>query len=288
MNVKPSDLLHGNVQKYLTAVDKIRWRGMEPELTIEQPGKNPKPGLVRLIAKKFVADFGDRVDRVSIFNEPNYSWAWVKPELYRREYNLVYSTIKATHPNIRVYLGELAPLRRKDYVAYLRTVLCLGPYNWPMKRCEPVRADGFATHGYQFTHRPKMRTNAMYGIGWLRQLSSLLKGAERAGSLILPGRKPPILVTEFGYSAPPERRSVPNRRRADWILEGLNLATRSPGVKQLLLYQLYPSEPGYKWDSSIVDQNGRPTDVYLRIQQWEREHPQSVDAPRSPIGELRY
>ena len=268
-----------NEQGYFDAIAAARRRGMDIELTIEKPSHTPTVGEFRHYLRRIIGDFGKRVQRISIFNEPNLlQGAWVSPVRYRRLYAVAYSMIKRADPNVQVLLGELAPIPENGFVAYLQGVLCLNAQNQPLgPQCTPVRTDGLAVHPYQFGVSPQRRTPAIFGIGSLDRLRSDARAFVASRMLLMPPTTDPTLfLTEFGYTAPQGPWSTANRRRARWMVEAYSIACQTPGVEQLLTFQLFPSEPGWSWDSSIVDARGRPTVVYNMLQRWVDKHPQCV------------
>lgn len=278
MNLRARDVGR-NEQGYFDAIREARALGMETELTIEKPSKTPTIASFRRYLHRIIRDFGNRVQRISVFNEPNFPPTdWVSPARYRRLYAVAYSMIKRANPKIQVLLGELAPVPRRYFVGYLQGVLCLNAQNQPLgPQCSPLRTDGLAVHSYQFGVSPRRTTPAMFGIGSLDQLRSLVRQAVTSGMLAMPPTaEPPLFLTEFGYGAPKGGWSSANRRRGSWMVDAYSIACQTPGVEQLLTYQLFPSEKGWSWDSSIVDEHGRPTAVYSMIRAWAATHPQCV------------
>ena len=142
-------------------------RGIKLQLTITGPapawatedhkvGANqPDPVKFGAFARTVAAHFKGRVDRYSIWNEPNLS-AWLAPsksapKLYRALYKAAYTAIKTVDPKAKVLFGELAPNRRRPHDR---------PAEVPARRrrlapsARPLKADGLALHPYQFTVAP--------------------------------------------------------------------------------------------------------------------------------------
>jgi hypothetical protein len=284
MNLRTKDF-GGNLQKYFDAIAQARALGMSTELTIEKPLIRFRMRDWRRYLHRVLASFGRRVQRISIFNEPNYPSDYVRPQRYRQLYAVAYSLIKQHEPQIQVLLGELAPVDRQHFVSYLQTVLCLDAHDHALsRRCHPLRTDGIAVHSYQFGVPPKRRSPRYFGIGDLSQLRHAVRRAVASRMLQVPGNNnPSLFLTEFGYGAPEGAWSVANRQRGDWMEQAYSIACHTPGVRQLLTYQLFPSANGAAWDSSIVDRHGQPTAVYSMMQRWITDHSDCVDPPAAAI-----
>ena len=207
-------------------------------------------------------------------NEPNLA-VWLKPvktsaAQYRTIYPLAYSAIKRASPSAKVLFGETAP--------FIRTAAAgTQPLPWIAQVLEGARlkADGVAHHPYSFKVSPlkPWPAKGSVSIGSLGRLVSALKGYAKSGQLRTPGGGVPgIYLTEHGYlvnspGAPAYRRtqSLPATTRARYWTQSLNVARRTPGVRELLSYQLFPSQPGATWDTSILDAAGEPTLPFTAI-----------------------
>src|SRR3954451_2736839 len=101
-------------------------RGIKLQLTIAGPAPawatgDHRVGNYRPDAAKYGAfagtvakHFKGRVDRYSIWNEPNWN-TWLAPgrtaaSQYRALYTTAYKAVKATDPTAKVLIGELAPI----------------------------------------------------------------------------------------------------------------------------------------------------------------------------------
>src|SRR3954470_18454725 len=128
------------------------WATKDHRVGANQPDPVKYAAFVRTVA----AHFAGRVDRYSIWNEPNLS-AWLAPSStapaqYRRLFKAGYTAIKTVDPRNQVLIGELAPTRDGRTIAplkFLRGVAC--------KQCK-LKADGLALHPYQLTSAPKRAT----------------------------------------------------------------------------------------------------------------------------------
>lgn len=278
------------VRYRLTAFDRLvreaRSHGVKVQMTLAlsapawatstgRVGKtNPDPKRFATFAGDMARHFRGKVARFSILNEPNLV-VWLKPAKtsaaqYRTIYALSYSAIKRASPAAQVFFGETAP--------FIRTASAgTQPLPWIAAALKGarLRADGVAHHPYSFKVSPlkPWPTKGSVSIGSLGRLVSALKGYAKSGQLRTPaGGTPGIYLTEHGYlvngpGAPAYRRtqSLPATTRARYWTQSLNIARRTPGVRQLLSYQLLPSPPGATWDTSILDGNGEPTLPFTAI-----------------------
>src|SRR3954454_22487229 len=130
------------------AIDQAAANGMRVELTLLGPvpawasarhGKpsnfKPNPLLFAQFARAAAKHFKGRVDRYSIWNEPNYS-SWLNPhttapQQYRALYQGAYRGIKAVDPTAMVLLGETSPIGRTGVASspltFLRQITCSKP-----------------------------------------------------------------------------------------------------------------------------------------------------------------
>src|SRR4051794_31642548 len=126
------------------------WATKDHRVGANQPNPRLYAGFVRTVA----AHFAGRVDRYSIWNEPNLS-AWLAPSrkapgLYRTLYRAGYTQIKTVDPKAQVLFGELAPTRDG------RTIAPLAFLRAATQTKTKLKADGLALHPYQLTSAPTM------------------------------------------------------------------------------------------------------------------------------------
>jgi hypothetical protein len=244
-------------------------RGIRLQLTLAGPapawatgdhrvGPNrPDPVRFAAFARAVATHFEGRVDRYSIWNEPNWN-TWLAPQaraaaVYRGLYRAGYAAIKAADPSAKVLIGELAPAGGGRAIAplkFLRDVTCA--------RCARLRADGFALHPYQFTRSPLVAAGRAddVPIGALWRLTSALDKLARRHALATPdGRPLDLFLTEFGYLTQGTRAQKPNVRAA-WLASAVALARRNPRVKQLLQYQLVDPPAEERWHSALLHRDG--------------------------------
>src|SRR4051794_5502611 len=109
--------------------------------------------------------FKGKIDRYSIWNEPNW-YSWLSPAKtsatqYRALYLAGYSAIKKADRKTQVIFGELAPKEREGAsvapLTFIRNVLCVDA-NWHKRKgCGTVRTDGVSVHPYDYSHAPTSR-----------------------------------------------------------------------------------------------------------------------------------
>ena len=109
--------------------------------------------------------FRGRVDRYSIWNEPNWK-TWLGPlsngpALYRSLYSRGYDAIKKADSRAKVLIGETSPYGRSGMstapLAFLRAVTCVNKKYKRARSCTKLKADGYAHHPYDFTHAPNFK-----------------------------------------------------------------------------------------------------------------------------------
>jgi hypothetical protein len=251
------------------AVDAAAVYGMRTQLDLTGPAPNygagvykglrilkPSPSLYADFVKAAAEHFKGRVDRYSIWNEPNYP-AWIAPQsqspkIYRALYTAGYAAVKSVDPRAQVLIGETVPYggRQKGKtlglatppLAWLRGVACVNARYHRIGGCTPLKADGYAHHPYEFTTAPTTRSfpgadNAP--IQTLGRLRTALKKLARAHALSTSSGRPlDIYLTESGYFVTGRRR-IAAPKRARWLPEQFQVAARQPGVREMLQYNVF-------------------------------------------------
>jgi peptidoglycan/xylan/chitin deacetylase (PgdA/CDA1 family) len=268
-------------------VDAARAEGFQVQLGLIPPapaaatgdGKvgvvRPDPGRFRVFARAAAIEFGGRVRRWSIWNEPNLV-NWLRPvaempQLYRRLYEEGRAGILSAAPGAEVLIGETAPyVRPGDGIAPLEFLRRL-------TRGGRLVAHGYAHHSYDFEAPPERPypgdDNVTLGsiVRLERELDRLAASRELTDGR---GRALDIWVTEFGYLQR-TARAQPPERRADYVRRGFELAARHrPRVRQLLQYLLVsPPEgfPGGRFDTAVLERDGAPTPAFHALAEWARE-----------------
>ena len=155
------------------AVDAAALYGMRTQLALTGPAPNyaaglyknlrilrPDPKLYANFVRAAAEHFKGRVDRYSIWNEPNYP-AWIAPQsespkIYRALYTAGYDAIKSVDPAAQVLIGETVPYggtangKRLGLATaplkWLRAVACVDARYKRVGNCTPLKADGYAHH----------------------------------------------------------------------------------------------------------------------------------------------
>jgi hypothetical protein len=232
--------------------------------------------------------FRGRVDRYSIWNEPNWH-GWLaplrsSPTLYRNLYRRGYAAIKAAAPGAKVLIGETAPYaqRRRALapITFLKRVACRG--------CPKLKADGYAHHPYLFRRAPTFpfpgRNNAT--IGTLRNLTRALDRLRRSGRLRgTRGGRLPLYLTEYGYFASTKRK-LPSRTSARYLKQGFRIALRNPRVKSQLQYLLVSppkSKPYSFFDLGLMKTSGKKHSTYNALRSFYLQNKRKLKRPGPPI-----
>jgi hypothetical protein len=311
---------------YESLVKLARGYGVEVQLSLSGPApawgtptKRVETGYWRPNAQYFkefsravAKRFKGKVRRYSIWNEPNWD-KWLGPQReapwrYRQLYQVASKAIWSVNKRAKVWFGELVPYDSPHSIApleFTRRVACVdnryrptaqwkrerkaGPLSG--KRCAggTLKADGFAHHPYEFNKRPsKARRPGRddVGMGSLDRLTSALDKLEETRTLV-PRTGPwlPFYLTEFGYFRA-GARTIAEKKRAKWSVEGFKIAQRHPRVKQLLYYVFVRPPGGIVFDLSLLDHDGRETGTYKALVQWgagaAARHEIATPGPKKP------
>jgi hypothetical protein len=256
------------------------WATADGRVGAEQPDPAPFARFAAAAARHFRG----RVDRYSIWNEPNYvSWispASAAPRIYRDLYAAGYRAIKLADPSARVLIGETAPYaqpgRATAPLAFLRRLACVDRSYRPTGRCTPLRADGYAHHPYDFERAPEeVRPGADdVTIGSLARLTAALDRLGETGTLRTPAGRPlDVHLTEFGYFRR-GKRALPESTRAAYLQRAFEIASRNRRVRQMLQYLLVspPTDsPSAFFDTAVITLAGRPEKPFVALAAWARE-----------------
>jgi hypothetical protein len=240
--------------------------------------------------------FKGRVDRYSIWNEPNWK-TWLgplksAPALYRSLYVKGYDAIKAADPAAKVLIGETAPFSKPGWstspIAFLRAVTCVNAKYKRTRSCPKLKADGYAHHPYDFAHAANYQypgeDNAT--IGTLSRLTRALDRLSRAGVLRKNGGgRMPLYLTEYGYFAS-GHRALPATVRARYLQQAYTIALKNPRVKSQLQYLLVSpprAERGSFFDLALVSQRGKRNSGYNALRRWYNVNRGKVKRPGGAI-----
>ena len=259
-------------------------------------GYRPKTSYFTEFASTLAEHVKGRVDRFSIWNEPNWR-TWLGPQknapaLYRSLYQRGYAAIKRVDPGAKVLIGETSPYARNGYstapIAFLRALACVDKRWRRVRRCPVLKADGYAHHPYEFRYRPSYRypgaENAT--MGTLSNLTRALDRISRTGALRFSGRgRMPLYLTEFAYFAA-GRRALPARERSRYLAEAFTMALKNPRVKSQLQYLLVspPSNSaGGFFNTGLISRTGGKHPQYRALERWYRRNRGRVKRPGPAI-----
>ena len=306
---KPANFGYG-FGRYDRAIDTAARYGIRVHASLTGPaprwatGDRRKPSGRRPNVREFerfvtaaVQYFKGRVDRYSIWNEPNWK-TWLGPSraapgLYRSLYARGYRAIKAVDPAAKVLIGETSPYRRPGFssapLAFLRSVACVNRRYRRAGRCPTLRADGYAHHPYDFAHSPRFRYPGSDNVtmGTLSRLTRALDRLQRAGALRFNGGgRMPVYLTEFGYFAS-GHRSLPARTRSRYLSQGFQMALRNGRVRSQLQYLLVSPPRRFPWsffDLGLMTTSGRKHPQFRALQRWYQRNRGRVKRPGGAIS----
>jgi hypothetical protein len=307
------------LQRYDRMIDRAAAAGIRVQLILTGPApafatadrrfgaNHPDARQFGDFARAIAAHFKGRVDRYSVWNEPNYV-VWLaplgeSPTIYRSLYLAGYAGIKSVDRHAKVLMGETAPFgirgRSLAPLAFLRGAACVTKRYRTDRTCAKtlpapggaLRADGYAHHPYDFLHPPTYRYKGRDNvtIGTLGRLTSALDRLRAARALIGPRRRPLQLnLTEFGYFQAGRRR-ISESRQAKYLPRAFAIAQRNSRVSEMLQYGLVvppPEHAGAYFQLGIVALDGTPRPPFQSLRAWSRSalRKRKVARPGKPIA----
>src|SRR3954447_8997634 len=266
-------------------------RGMLLQLTLTGPAPayatanhrigpyKPKASAFRAFARAAAEHFRGKVERYSIWNEPNYV-RWLSPlssgpRLYRALYIAGYNAIKDADPGAEVLIGETSPIERRGRATaplkFLRAATCATRSYSAARICEPLEADGYAQHAYAPTYAPTYRYPGSDNVtlATLDRLTDALDNLAAEGLLTTPYGEPlDVYVTEYGSFASGKKR-ISAARHAQFLVKAFRMAQANPRVRQMLQYLILKPRGNFShFDTSIADKRGRPSLAFKRLSAW--------------------
>jgi hypothetical protein len=244
----------------------------------------PKAAYFKQFASAAATHFKGRVDRYSIWNEPNHR-AWISPmksgpKLYRALYIAGYSGIKKADRSAQVLIGETSPFalgggrNAMAPLKFLRGVTCAKANYKRAKRCATLKADGYAQHPYDFTHKPtyKYPGKDNVTIGALGRLTTALAKLRGANLLRTPsGGVPGVYLTEYGYLRSGKRK-MPEAKRAKYLVQAFSIAQGNPYVREMLHFLLVqPTKRFLFFDTSLATRSGKPGAAFKSLSGWAQQ-----------------
>lgn len=272
-----------------------RWA--RPKASVRQAWYKPNTREFGEFAGVVAEHFAGRVDRYSIWNEPNWR-TWLgplasAPALYRSLYTRGYDAIKDADPRAKVLIGETSPSERPGLstapLAFLRKVACVNAKYKRVGSCPGLKADGFAHHPYDFRHAPGFQYPGADNvtIGTLSRLTKALDKLSRAGALRTSGGgRMPIYLTEYGYFAT-GHRALPARTRSRYLQQAYSIALRNSRVKSQLQYLLVAPPANSSsafFNLALLSQSGKRYPQFGALQRWFGANRGKVKRPGSSIA----
>jgi hypothetical protein len=240
--------------------------------------------------------FKGRVDRYSIWNEPNWK-TWLGPissqaSLYRGLYTKGYAAIKKADPRAKVLIAETSPYRRpgmsQSPLTFLRGLTCVNKSYKRARSCPALKADGYAHHPYDFNHAPTYQGPNPDDVtmGTLSRLTRALDKLRAAGRLRTNGGgRMPIYLTEFGYFSS-GHRAVTKSLRVKWLKQAYSMALANGRVKSQLQYLLIApprrSSSAF-FNLALMTTRAKPYPTYNALRSWYRVHRGKVKRPGRAI-----
>ena len=267
-----------------------RWANAK-RATTKRAWFKPNPAQFGEFARVAANHFKGRVDRYSIWNEPNWK-TWLgplksAPGIYRSMYSRAYTAIKKADRRAQVLIGETSPYARPGMstapLAFLRKVACVNSSYRRVKRCAPLKADGYAHHPYDFRHAPNFQYPGADNvtIGTLSRLTRALDRLRRSGALrFTRGGRMPLYLTEYGYFAS-GKRALPARTRSRYLKQAYSIALRNGRVKSQMHYLLttLPRGSGSTFNTGLVTRTGKRLPQFNALRSWYRSNRGRVKRP---------
>jgi hypothetical protein len=303
---KPATLGY-NFDKYQAAIDAAARYGIPIHLSLAGPApawatsnkkagpRNPDPAAYEEWVGRAADAFKGRVDRYSIWNEPNW-FTWLAPlrtaaRQYRQLYTRGYRAIKTRDNRVKVLIGETVPYRQRGRsqapLAFLRALGCVNR-RYRGRRCPGLRADGYAHHPYDFQRSPK-RPRPGADNATIATLSHLTRGLDRlsrAGALRkVGGGRLSVFLTEDGYFAS-GRRQVRRRLQGPYLKQSFAIALRNRRVRSMLQYLLISPPPGSAqrfFDTGLMTTRGRKHPTFGALRSFYRQNRRKLKRPGRPI-----
>jgi GH35 family endo-1,4-beta-xylanase len=244
----------------------------------------PKAKLFKAFAGAAAKHFKGKVDRYSVWNEPNYV-GWLSPlsagpALYRGLYQAGYSAIKSADPNAQVLIGETSPfaLRKRATapIKFLRKVASKGT----------LLADGYAHHPYDFQHAPTYRypgkDNAT--LATLDRLTAALDQLAAAGRLKTPGGSAlDLYLTEYGFFAS-GKHHLSAAKHAKFLVQGFTMAQANPRVREMLQYLILKPRGNLRhFDTSLTNKSFKPGTAFKKLAAWAKAALAAGQIAGSPV-----
>ena len=272
-----------------------RWA--RPKASINQAWYKPNTREFGKWAGIVAKHFAGRVDRYSIWNEPNWR-TWLGPlksgpTLYRSLYTRGYAALKQADPRAQVLIGETSPGARPGLsttpLDFLRKVACVNKKYKRVGHCPKLKADGYAHHPYDFRHAPNFKYpgDDNVTLGTLSRLTKALDKLRKVGALRTPnGSRMPLYLTEYGYFAT-GHRALPRKKTLRYLQQAYTIALKNSRVKSQLQYLLV--SPPVKsrqsfFNLALLSNGGKKYSTFSAMARWYNANRAKVKRPGGPIA----
>src|SRR3954451_9751186 len=272
-----------------------RWA--RPKASINQAWYKPNTREFGKWAAIVAEHFARRVDRYSIWNEPNWK-TWLGPlksgpALYRALYVRGYDAIQAADQRAKVLFGETSPNGRPGLstapLAFLRKVACVNSKYKRVGHCPKLKADGYAHHPYDFRHAPNFKYpgDDNVTLGTLSRLTKAVDKLSRSGALRKNGGgRMPLYLTEYGYFAT-GHRALPPKTRTRYLQQAYSIALKNSRVKSQLQYLLVSppaSSSSAFFNLALLSTRGKKYPQFGGLQRWFTANRAKVKRPAGAIA----
>jgi hypothetical protein len=280
-----------NWYKFDSLIDQAAANGIRVEMTLTGPAPawatgNHRIGVYKPRASaygKFVRDvathFKGRVDRYSIWNEPNWK-SWLTPHgsaphLYKLLYLAGYRAIKSSDSKAKVLIGETSPQARGSAgmapLTFLRR----------MVGHSHLIADGYAHHPYDYLRAPNRPSQGRQDVtiatlGRLTHELSVLRHQHRLRTSR--GGVLPVYLTEYGYMVSGRFR-LSAAKQAKYLRQAFSIAYHNPHVKSMLQYGLVSPPMHVNWDTSLLNSHGKARRTFSSLRSWVQHAAVAVAKP---------
>ena len=170
--------------------------------------------------------YGPKVNDYEIWNEPDGSWAWCRPDpvRYTALLKTAYSAAKAVNPNVNILAGSLSGFESRS-TGFLTTMYANGARN---------AFDALSAHAYGDPPDHGNLTPEQVFDRWSAAILPIMQangdGAKR------------VWMTEHGYQA--STRGVGEGAQADYLTRAYAKAKTVPNVDNLFYYEWMNSAGG--------------------------------------------
>jgi hypothetical protein len=316
----PSDNPDYNWGPIDRAIDAAAAYGMRTQLALAGPAPayasgngrvsipvvNPDPARFADFARAAAQHFQGRVDRYSIWNEPNYP-AWLQPQsqspqLYRALYEAGYGAIKSVDPSAHVLIGETVPYGGKVILKtkvkgkrgqkaktvskgkkmglataplkWLRAVACVNKRYKRIGGCMPLQSDGYAQHPYdlEFGGAATLPTSKEFPgpdnapIQTLGRLRKALDKLARAKALTTPSGQALDIYLTESGYFVSGKRKMAPAKRAKFLPLQFQVAAKEPRVREMLQYNVFVPPVGFTTGLFTLD--GQALPEYRTLLAW--------------------